>query len=70
MKIKRDFKVKVRALRTEALCKQCKHDKYCKNNALCSGCELYNKTAYRCACTAVEEKQPCPYYVRANKQEA
>lgn len=69
MKIKRDFKVKVRALCTTSLCRQCKYSWdnnrcYAKN---CYECEMGGK---HCKCTTIKEKQPCPYYVRANKQEA
>lgn len=70
MKIKRDFKVKVTALKTDALCEQCQLDKFCENAVNCLACEVYDRLNNSCKCSTIEEKQPCPYYVKANKQEA
>ena len=69
MKLKREIKVKVTALKTEKLCLQCKYG--WKNNKCnfknCYSCEMFGP---RCKCLYVKEKQPCPYFERANKQEA
>ena len=68
MKLKREIKVKVTALRTEKLCEQCKYgwtNNDCKAK-YCNLCEM--RGLKRCNCLSVEDRQPCPYFVRYKRE--
>lgn len=59
----------LRPVKNIALCEKCKYrGKHCKAHSKCNNCEMLDKQN-NCKCLSIKPGQPCPYFVRADKEE-